>query len=77
MASRLGQSQRPVRGSLFLDLPAAQLEALQCWPVSELSRRAAREASPSSLCKLTDLCLGGLLYRNRIALPEKPLMTFV
>lgn len=61
-------------GVRFLDLPAAQLEALNVWLLANSPDVPPEEAEPVSLCKLTDLSLGGCYIETESPFPEQALI---
>ena len=61
-------------GVRFLDLPAAQLEALNAWLLVNSPEVPPEEAEPVSLCKLTDLSLGGCYIETESPFPEQALI---
>ena len=61
-------------GVRFLDLPAAQLEALNAWLLVNSPEAPPEEAEPDSVCKLTDLSLGGCYIETESPFPEQALI---
>ena len=61
-------------GVRFLDLPAAQLESLNTWLVANSPEVPPEEADPVSVCKLTDLSLGGCYVETESPFPEQALI---
>ena len=61
-------------GVRFLDLPAAQLEALNAWLMVNSPEVPPEEAEPVSVCKLTDLSLGGCYIETESPFPEQALI---
>ena len=68
-ASPNGQS-----GVRFLDIPAAQVEQLKTWLLANTPEAPPEEADPVSLCKLTDLSLGGCYIETESPFPENALV---
>jgi CheY-like chemotaxis protein len=61
-------------GVRFLDIPAAQLEALNAWLLANSPDTAQEEAEPVSVCKLTDLSLGACYVETESPFPEQALI---
>ncbi len=61
-------------GVRFLDLPAAQLEALNAWLLVNSPEAPPEEAELDSVCKLTDLSLGGCYIETESPFPEQALI---
>ena len=61
-------------GVRFLDLPATQVEQLRAWLLANAREVPLEEADPVSLCKLTDLSLGGCYVDTESPFPENALI---
>ncbi len=61
-------------GVRFLDVPAPQAEKLNAWVQANTPDAAAEEAEPVSVCKLTDLSLGGCYVESQSPFPEQALV---
>jgi DNA-binding response OmpR family regulator len=61
-------------GVRFLDTPAAQVEKLKAWLLSNTPEAPPDEAEPVSVCKLTDLSLGGCYLETESPFPEHALV---
>jgi c-di-GMP-binding flagellar brake protein YcgR len=61
-------------GVRFLDLPAIQVEQLRAWLLANARDVPPEEADPVSLCKLTDLSLGGCYVDTESPFPENALI---
>ena len=61
-------------GVRFLDLPAEQLERLKTWLLANTPDAPPEEAEPVSVCKLTDLSLGGCYVQTESPFPERALV---
>jgi CheY-like chemotaxis protein len=61
-------------GVRFLDLPATQVEQLRAWLLANAREVPPEEADPVSLCKLTDLSLGGCYVDTESPFPENALI---
>ena len=60
-------------GVRFLEVPASQAEKLNAWVQANTPDAVAEEAEPVSLCKLTDLSLGGCYVQTDAPFPERAL----
>jgi DNA-binding response OmpR family regulator len=61
-------------GVRFLDLPEAQSEKLKTWLLANATEIPPEEPDPVSLCKLTDLSLGGCYVETESPFPEYALV---
>jgi DNA-binding response OmpR family regulator len=61
-------------GVRFLDLPEAEVEKLKTWLLANASEVPPEEPDPVSICKLTDLSLGGCYVETESPFPEKALV---
>jgi CheY-like chemotaxis protein len=61
-------------GVRFLDVPAAQAEQLATWLQANTPDSPPEEAEPVSVCKLTDLSLGGCYVETESPFPEGALV---
>lgn len=61
-------------GVRFLEVPASQAEKLNAWVQANTPDAVAEEAEPVSLCKLTDLSLGGCYVESESPFPERALV---
>jgi CheY-like chemotaxis protein len=61
-------------GVRFLDIPPAQLEGLNAWLLANSPEVPPEEADPVSVCKLTDLSLGGCYVETESPFPEQALI---
>ena len=61
-------------GVRFLDVPAPQAEQLKDWVQANTPDGASEEAEPVSVCKLTDLSLGGCYVESESPFPEGALV---
>ena len=61
-------------GVRFLDMPEAQVEKLKTWLVANTPDTPVEEADPVSVCKLTDLSLGGCYVETESPFPEQALV---
>lgn len=61
-------------GVRFLDVPASQAEQLKDWVQANTPDAAAEETEPVSVCKLTDLSLGGCYVESESPFPEDALV---
>jgi len=61
-------------GVRFLDLPATQVDKLKAWLLANAREVPPEEADPVSLCKLTDLSLGGCYVETESPFPERALI---
>jgi CheY-like chemotaxis protein len=61
-------------GVRFLDIPATQAEQLKTWLHANTPDAPPEEAEPVSVCKLTDLSLGGCYVETESAFPERALV---
>jgi CheY-like chemotaxis protein len=61
-------------GVRFLDVPASQLEQLKTWVQANTPDVVSEEAEPVSVCKLTDLSLGGCYVETESPFPEGALV---
>jgi DNA-binding response OmpR family regulator len=61
-------------GVRFLDLPEAQSEKLKAWLLANATEIPPEEPDPVSLCKLTDLSLGGCYVETESPFPEHALV---
>lgn len=61
-------------GVRFLDLPPAQVEQLKIWLLANAREVPPEEPDPVSLCKLTDLSLGGCYVDTESPFPENALI---
>jgi CheY-like chemotaxis protein len=61
-------------GVRFLEMPEAQVEQLKTWLLSNTPEAPPDEAEPVSVCKLTDLSLGGCYVETESPFPEHALV---
>jgi DNA-binding response OmpR family regulator len=61
-------------GVRFLDLPEAQTEKLKTWLLANATEIPPDEPEAVSLCKLTDLSLGGCYVETESPFPEQALV---
>jgi DNA-binding response OmpR family regulator len=61
-------------GVRFLDLPENQVEQLKTWLLANTPDVPLEEAEPVSVCKLTDLSLGGCYVETESPFPEHALV---
>jgi DNA-binding response OmpR family regulator len=61
-------------GARFLDLPEVQVERLKTWLLANTPDVPLEEAEPVSVCKLTDLSLGGCYVETESPFPEHALV---
>jgi CheY-like chemotaxis protein len=61
-------------GVRFLDIPASQVEQLNAWLLANTPDAPPEEAEPVSVCKLTDLSLGGCYVETESPFPEQALV---
>jgi CheY-like chemotaxis protein len=61
-------------GVRFLDIPASQAEQLKAWVDANTPDTTPEEAEPVSVCKLTDLSLGGCYVQTESPFPEHALV---
>jgi DNA-binding response OmpR family regulator len=61
-------------GVRFLDMPEAQAEKLKTWLLANTRETPLEEAEPVSICKLTDLSLGGCYVETESPFPEQALV---
>ena len=61
-------------GVRFIDLSDAQVEQLKTWLLANSPDVPLEEADPVSLCKLTDLSLGGCYVETESPFPERALV---
>jgi len=61
-------------GVRFLDMPEAQAEKLKNWLLANTRETPLEEAEPVSICKLTDLSLGGCYVETESPFPEQALV---
>jgi DNA-binding response OmpR family regulator len=61
-------------GVRFLDIPASQVEQLNAWLLANTPDAPSEEAEPVSVCKLTDLSLGGCYVETESPFPEQALV---
>jgi CheY-like chemotaxis protein len=61
-------------GVRFLDIPASQAEQLKAWVDANTPDTTPEEAEPVSVCKLTDLSLGGCYVQSESPFPEHALV---
>jgi CheY-like chemotaxis protein len=61
-------------GVRFLDIPPAQLEAMNAWLLANSPEVPPEDADPVSVCKLTDLSLGGCYVETESPFPEQALI---
>lgn len=61
-------------GVRFLDIPATQAEQLKTWLHANTPDAPPEEAEPVSVCKLTDLSLGGCYVETESPFPERALV---
>jgi CheY-like chemotaxis protein len=61
-------------GVRFLDIPPAQVEPLNAWLSANSPEEPPEEADPVSVCKLTDLSLGGCYVETESPFPEQALI---
>ena len=61
-------------GVRFVDLPESQGEHLKTWILANSPEVPLEEADPVSLCKLTDLSLGGCYVETESPFPEQALV---
>jgi DNA-binding response OmpR family regulator len=61
-------------GVRFLDLPESQTEKLKAWLLANATEIPPEEPDPVSLCKLTDLSLGGCYVDTESPFPERALV---
>ena len=61
-------------GVRFLDVPESQTEQLKTWIAANTPESTPEEAEPVSVCKLTDLSLGGCYVETDAPFPEQALV---
>ena len=61
-------------GVRFLDMPEEQIEKLKTWLLANTRETPLEEAEPVSICKLTDLSLGGCYVETESPFPEQALV---
>lgn len=61
-------------GVRFLDLPDTQREKLKVWLLANATEIPPEEPDPVSVCKLTDLSLGGCYVETESPFPERALV---
>jgi len=61
-------------GVRFLDIPPEQVEPLNAWLQANSPEEPPEEAGPVSVCKLTDLSLGGCYVETESPFPEQALI---
>jgi DNA-binding response OmpR family regulator len=61
-------------GVRFIDIPAANAEQLNAWLLANTPDAPPEEADPVSVCKLTDLSLGGCYVETESPFPEQALV---
>ena len=61
-------------GVRFLEMPEAQAEQLKAWLLSNTPEAPPDDAEPVSVCKLTDLSLGGCYVETESPFPEHALV---
>lgn len=61
-------------GVRFLDMPEDQVEKLKAWLLANSPDTPVEEAEPVSICKLTDLSLGGCYVETESPFPEQALV---
>ena len=61
-------------GVRFLDMPEAQVEKLKTWLLANTRETPLEESEPVSICKLTDLSLGGCYVQTESPFPEQALV---
>jgi CheY-like chemotaxis protein len=61
-------------GVRFLDVPESQAEQLKTWVAANTPESTPEEAEPVSVCKLTDLSLGGCYVETDAPFPEQALV---
>jgi CheY-like chemotaxis protein len=61
-------------GVRFLDMPETQVEKLKSWLLANSPDTPLEEAEPVSICKLTDLSLGGCYVETESPFPEQALV---
>jgi DNA-binding response OmpR family regulator len=61
-------------GVRFLDLPPDHVEKLKTWLLANASEVPPEEPDPVSVCKLTDLSLGGCYVETESPFPERALV---
>ena len=61
-------------GVRFIDVPESQAEQLKTWVDANTPDTTAEEAEPVSVCKLTDLSLGGCYVETDGPFPEQALV---
>jgi len=61
-------------GVRFLDIPPEQVEPLNAWLQANSPEEPPEEADPVSVCKLTDLSLGGCYVETESPFPEQALI---
>ena len=61
-------------GVRFLDIPESQAEELKAWVAANTPESTPEEAEPVSVCKLTDLSLGGCYVETDAPFPELALV---
>ena len=61
-------------GVRFLDVPESQAEQLKTWVAANTPDSTPEEAEPVSVCKLTDLSLGGCYVETDAPFPEQALV---
>jgi CheY-like chemotaxis protein len=61
-------------GVRFLDIPPAQVEPFNAWLLANSPEEPSEEADPVSVCKLTDLSLGGCYVETESPFPEQALI---
>ncbi|HMK23067.1 MAG TPA: PilZ domain-containing protein [Terriglobales bacterium] len=61
-------------GVRFLDMPEPQVEKLKAWLLANSPDTPLEEPEPVSVCKLTDLSLGGCYVETESPFPEQALV---
>jgi CheY-like chemotaxis protein len=61
-------------GVRFLDVPESQAEQLKAWVAANTPETTPEETDPVSVCKLTDLSLGGCYVETDAPFPELALV---
>jgi len=61
-------------GMRFLDMPEDQIQNLKTWVLANTPDTPLEEAEPVSVCKLTDLSLGGCYVETESPFPEHALV---
>lgn len=61
-------------GVRFLDIPAPQVEQLKAWVLANTPDIPPEKSDPVSICKLTDLSLGGCYVETESPFPEHALV---